>query len=314
MTERGIAQLVSRLGGELRGSEADSEIHGVLPPDEAGPEHVTVFLDPRMAGVVEHTRAAAVLTSAMRASRVTDAGRTAWIHPDPGGALVELVDILHPAGPGTPPPLDPERSCWVSPRASVEAGALLEPGCVIHEGVLVGPGSRVGAGAYLGPGTRAGARVEIGPGAALGVRGFGLRNEDGKWIPVRHVGVVDIGDDVSIGARTVIARGTLGSTRIGSGTRIDAQVMLGHNVRIGRDCAIAAQVGIGGSTIVGDGVLIGGQAGLADHVTVGDGARIAARSGVAGDVPAGATFEGYPAQERWTWLRMMATLKKLAGR
>jgi UDP-3-O-[3-hydroxymyristoyl] glucosamine N-acyltransferase len=124
------------------------------------------------------------------------------------------------------------------------------------------------------------------------------------------VGGVEVGDDVSIGPRCVVARATLGSTRIGSGSRIDAQVHIGHNVRIGRSCVLAAQVGIAGSAIVGDGVTIGGQAGVADHVSIGDGARVAARSGVAGNVDAGITVEGYPAMERWRWLRLVASLTR----
>ena len=114
MTSRGLPELVARLGGELRGSGPAGDIQGVLPPDEAGPEHVTLYIDPRLRTAVARTRAAAVLTAAPRASHVTQAGRTAWVHPDPGAALVELVDILHPTKPETALLLDSDRCSWVS--------------------------------------------------------------------------------------------------------------------------------------------------------------------------------------------------------
>lgn len=330
MNRRGITHIVSQIGGTLRGPGVADAPRSVAPPDEASPADVTLYVDRRFRSDLARTRALVALTDEAHGAEVLEAGLTAWIHPEPDRALAALVDILHPESRSEPPEIDPERGVCVASSARIGPGAILMPGCVIHAGVTVGDGSRVGEhavisrdatlggdcivgpGAYVGPSTLMGERVTLGPGAVVGSEGFGLRSSGEGWIPVRHVGRVEIGNDVSIGARSVVARGTLGTTRIGRGTRIDAQVQVGHNVRIGAGCAIAAQAGIAGSTVIGDNVMIGGQAGIADHVRVGDGARIAARSGVAGDVPAGATVEGYPAVDRWKWLRMMATLGKLS--
>jgi UDP-3-O-[3-hydroxymyristoyl] glucosamine N-acyltransferase len=91
---------------------------------------------------------------------------------------------------------------------------------------------------------------------------------------------------------------------------MDAQCHVGHNVEIGEGTIIAAQCGFAGSVKIGRGVMVGGQVGVADHVHVGDGARLAAKSGVIGDVPAGATFAGYPATPRMQWLRAWARLHR----
>jgi UDP-3-O-[3-hydroxymyristoyl] glucosamine N-acyltransferase len=312
MKPRGITRIVEDLGGSLEGPAGEGPVRGVAPPGEAGPDQIALYVDRRQRPALAGTGALAVLTDREHAAEVLEAGRAAWIHPDPARALARLVDEIYPAGAQEPPVHDPATGAWVSAGARIGAGTSLEPGCVVHGGSVIGRDCSLGACAWIGPRTRIGDRVTIGPGAVVGVDGFGLRPEHGGWIPVRHVGSVDIGDDVSIGARSVVARGTLGTTVVGRGTRVDAHVQVGHNVRIGRDCAIAAQAGIAGSTVIGDRVMIGGQAGIADHVSVGDEARIAARSGVAGDVEAGATVEGYPAVDRWTWLRMMALLKKQA--
>jgi UDP-3-O-[3-hydroxymyristoyl] glucosamine N-acyltransferase len=328
MTTTTLELLVRELGGTLSGRPGDRAPAGVGPLAEAGPAEVAPYLDGRYREHLARSRALVVLTDEHRASHVTDAGRTAWIHPDPASALAALVDRWHPP-PEPEPPLTPdERSgAWISANASVHPSVVLGPGCAIHAGarlgadvrvgehavverdVRVGPRCRLRAGCWVGA-SRLGAGVDVGQGAVLGAEGFGLRLSGGRLLPVRHVGGVEVGDDVSIGPRCVVARATLGSTRIGSGSRIDAQVHIGHNVRIGRSCVLAAQVGIAGSAIVGDGVTIGGQAGVADHVSIGDGARVAARSGVAGNVDAGITVEGYPAMERWRWLRLVASLTR----
>lgn len=76
---------------------------------------------------------------------------------------------------------------------------------------------------------------------------------------------------------------------------------------------IVAQVGLAGSVDVGDRVQIAGQAGVAGHLTIGDGARIAARAGIIGDVPAGATYSGYPARPHGQAMRASAALFRLPG-
>jgi UDP-3-O-[3-hydroxymyristoyl] glucosamine N-acyltransferase len=65
---------------------------------------------------------------------------------------------------------------------------------------------------------------------------------------------------------------------------------------------------------VGDYVMMGGQVGVADHFTIGDGAMLAARSGVITDVPAGARYNGWPAQPAREWLRGVAWLRRVARR
>ena len=99
--------------------------------------------------------------------------------------------------------------------------------------------------------------------------------------------------------------------QIGSGTKIDNHVHIGHNVRIGDYSIIVAQVGVSGSTTIGQGVTIAGQAGLQGHIRIGDGAVIGGQAGVFGDVPAGATYSGYPARPHKESLRAQAALFKL---
>ncbi|MBS1242209.1 MAG: UDP-3-O-[3-hydroxymyristoyl] glucosamine N-acyltransferase, partial [Gemmatimonadetes bacterium] len=163
-----------------------------------------------------------------------------------------------------------------------------------------------------GRGTRVGQRCRIKSGAVLGGIGFGYVSGRDGHRRVPHVGGCLIEDDVDIGANTCIDRGSIGDTVVGTGTRIDNLVQLGHNVRVGRHCLVMAQVGVAGSTRIGDGVILAGQVGVNGHIRIGDGARVSAQSGVMGDVPAGMDYGGYPARPHREWLRSHAVLYGLA--
>ena len=239
-------------------------------------------------------------------------------HPAPRLALARLTRRFDPT-PVPPPGIDP--TARVAPDADVAADATVGPGAILGAGARVGAGARIGAHAVVAdgctvgpasvlhphavlyPGTHVGARTTVHAGAVLGADGFGYAAGPGGPEKIHHLGGVEVGDDVEIGAGTCIDRGTLEATRIGDGTKIDNLCQIGHNVRIGRVCLIAGTCAIGGSSELGDGVVLGGGAALRDHVRVGDGAQVAARAGVSKDVPAGEAWGGTPAVPMRAWAR-----------
>ena len=182
----------------------------------------------------------------------------------------------------------------VGAHAKIDAGCILEPGAVIGRGVHISSNCRIGPTASLaccdvGPG------CDIGAGSRIGGAGFGfVHTEDGPQ-DILQLGRVLVCENVRIGAGCSIARGSLGDTVIGAGTRIDDLVMIAHNVRIGRCCVLAAQVALSGSVVLEDGVMLAGQAGVREHTRIGREARIGGQSGVVEDVRAGASLWGTPA-------------------
>jgi UDP-3-O-[3-hydroxymyristoyl] glucosamine N-acyltransferase len=126
-----------------------------------------------------------------------------------------------------------------------------------------------------------------------------------------QTGQVVLEDGVEVGCGSTIDRPSVGETRVGSGTKIDNLVHVGHGVIVGRGCALAAQVGIAGGARLGHGVILAGQVGVANRATLGDGAIASSKSGIHGDVPAGEVVSGYPAIPNRLWLRCSAAFSKL---
>jgi UDP-3-O-[3-hydroxymyristoyl] glucosamine N-acyltransferase len=143
---------------------------------------------------------------------------------------------------------------------------------------------------------------------------------DRGLLKIPQVGCVSIGDDVEVGANACVDRAALETTSVGSGTKIDNLVQVGHNVTIGRHDVICAQAGIAGSVVIEDGVVLGGQVGVAGHLTVGAGAKVQAQSGIGADVPPGQALHGSPAfgyrdyQKSWIELRRLPETARLVRR
>ena len=160
---------------------------------------------------------------------------------------------------------------------------------------------------------RIGNRVTLHAGVVIGSDGFGYVFAEGRHLKFPQVGAIVVEDDVEIGCNTTVDRGSLGTTVIGEGTKIDNLVQIAHNVRIGKHCVIAAQTGISGSVTVGDYVVIGGQVGIGDHVVIEEGARIGSKAGILPGkiIRRGTTVWGIPARPLDVFKRQYAHLSRL---
>jgi UDP-3-O-[3-hydroxymyristoyl] glucosamine N-acyltransferase len=168
----------------------------------------------------------------------------------------------------------------IGPEAKVGAGSILHTGVVIGEGCHLGENCILYPNTVLYPGVHLRNRVILHAGVIVGADGFGYIFDGKKQVKFPQSGQVIIDDDVEIGANTTIDRGSLGTTRIGQGSKIDNLVQIAHNVEIGCHVVIAAQTGISGSTVIEDNAVIGGQVGFGDHIRVQKGAIIGSKSGI----------------------------------
>ncbi len=299
-------------------------LHGIAPLAAATDQDVSFCLNNRKhLKALEATRAAAVIVHPDMLDKVPET-TVAIVAADPLVAWSKVAALFHPPAPVIP---GIHKSAIVAASARIDPTAEIGPLAVIGENVTIGARGRIGAMVAIGDGVEIGRDVRIGPhaslshaligdrvyiyaGARIGQDGFGFAVTPEGFHTVPQVGRVVIEDDVEIGANTTVDRGALEDTVIGTGTRIDNLVQIGHNVRIGRACIIVSQAGISGSTVLEDHVVLAGQAGLAGHLRIGKGAKVGAKAGVMSDIPPRTEVLGSPAQPAKVFWKEIAILRR----
>lgn len=204
--------------------------------------------------------------------------------------------------------------CVIGPRARIGAGSVLGAHCVVGMDASLGENALLREMVSIGARARIGDRFIAQPGARIGGDGFSfvtpevsdvenVRKTMGdkgeakaqSWLRIHSLGAVEIGDDVELGSNCTIDNGTIRNTVIGSGTKLDNLVHVGHNTRVGRDCLLCGQTGVSGSVEIGNNVVLGGQTGVVDNIFIGDGAISGGGTKILSNVPAGRVIMGYPA-------------------
>jgi UDP-3-O-[3-hydroxymyristoyl] glucosamine N-acyltransferase len=204
-------------------------------------------------------------------------------------------------------------SAIVEPTASIGAGSSIGAGCTIGHRVKIGERCTLYPRVVIYPDVQVGNNVIIHAGAVIGADGFGfVRDRDG-YVKFPQVGRVIIEDDVEIGANTCIDRGSLETTIVRRGTKLDNLIQIGHNVEIGENTVIAAQTGISGSSTVGPDSILGGQVGIGEHARLDANTIIGGQGGVLNGkhVRGGEVLWGTPVRPLKEFLEQQAYLARL---
>jgi UDP-3-O-[3-hydroxymyristoyl] glucosamine N-acyltransferase len=324
-----LEELAQLAGGELRG-DPHQHITGAASLAEATEGEITFFSDKRYMPLLKRTRASAAFVPLDFSADVPLAQvRVA----NPAKAFEQVVLKLAPRPVQFVPGIHP--TAVIASDVRLGAGVSIQAYVVIESGTVIGDKSVICAHAYVGhetiignesliypnvtlrERTVIGSRVIIHSGAVIGADGFGFEFQQGEHKKVPQLGIVQIDDDVEIGANTTIDRARFGRTWIKRGAKIDNLVQIGHNVIIGEHTAVAAQTGFSGSGRVGDYVLIGGQVGVNGHIEIGDRNIIGGQTGVTGNLPPnGGTWWSTPAtplkevKQQLVWLHRLGDLFK----
>lgn len=312
-------------GGELIG-DPSLQITGAASLAEATSGEISFFGNRKYIAALRKTRASAVFVP----SDFSEPIEAAQIRVSNPTKAFEQVVLRFAPKPITFAP-GVHATAVVDPSAELGKRVSIQPHAVIEAGARIGDDTVIGAGSYIGHETTIGSasfiyplvtirershigtRVIIHSGAVIGADGFGFEMVDGRQEKIQQLGIVQIDDDVEIGANTTVDRARFGRTWIQQGVKIDNLVQIAHNVVIGRNSVIVAQTGISGSTRVGERVTMAGQVGIVGHVEIADGSIIAAQSGVSKSVPGGVWF-GYPAgpidetKQQIAWIRSLGKL------
>ncbi len=308
---------------------SDPELQGVAPLDRATGQDLSFLENPRFYPELATTQAGAVLVgpeppaiarlrerqipfAVVSQPRLVFAQAIAWFHPPqkprpgihPTAVIGEAVHL------GADVSIGP----WVvvGDRTWLGDGVVLQAGVVLAADVHIGARTVVQANSTIHDRTVIGEDCLIHSGVVLGDEGFGfVPTTDGTWYKMPQVGRVVLGDRVEVGSNSTIDRGALSDTVIGSGTKIDNLVQIGHGCRIGENCLLAGQVGLAGGVELANNVTLGGQVGVSNHVKVGTGVMAAAKTGIANDVAAHSQVMGYPAIPLATFRKASAIFRRL---
>jgi UDP-3-O-[3-hydroxymyristoyl] glucosamine N-acyltransferase len=316
-----LGQIAEWVAGELTG-DPDCAITGAGPLDAAG-EGQIAFAEKSGLKRIETTKAAAVIVP--RDYTQPDMN---LIHVDnPRLAFATVLGRLYPPtrpDAGIHPSAVIGKGCTIGKDAAIAANvvlgnnvtvgdrATLDSNVVIGDQASIGEDTRIYPNVFVGERCCIGCRVIIHAGSVIGSDGFGFVFDQGRHHKMPQVGIVQIDDDVEIGANNTIDRATLGKTWIKTGTKTDNLVHIAHNVTVGEHGIIVGQAGIAGSTTLGKYVIIAGQAGISGHITLGDQVTVGPQCGVHKSVESKQVVSGTTlAMPHRTWLRLQAVLPDL---
>jgi len=316
-----LAELAGIVGGEVVG-DSSVIITGLAGVSDAREGDITFLANQKYRSRLLESRASAVII----AEPIEGVHLPFLITPDPYLAYAKIAQFLFQK---------PHKARGISHEASIPASARIGRDASIfplvyigedvtigdrvtlYPGVYIGDSSAVGDDVILYPNVTVqhksiiGNRVVLHPGVVIGGDGFGYARHGNKSTKIPQVGIVQIDDDVEIGANSSVDRAALGKTWIKRGVKIDNLVMIAHNVVIGEDTVIVAQSGIAGSTEVGNEVVLAAQSGLVGHIKVGDGATVTAQAGLTKDIAPKSIFSGTPAVPYRNWLKSSVIIDRL---
>jgi UDP-3-O-[3-hydroxymyristoyl] glucosamine N-acyltransferase len=316
-----LAELADLIGGSIVG-DPETLIQGVAPFDEATEQDITLAGGPKYLKRISQCAAGALIVPLDYHDETHNLIQTG----NPALAFAKLVEHFHPVV---------RRAAGIHPRAvvgcnfscgrDVSIGSLVAIGdnvslgdrVQLHPGVYVGDDVAIGNDAVLYPnvsvmpGCKIGHRVVIHAGTVVGSDGYGFTPDGDGYYKLPHTGIVQIDDDVEIGACNTIDRATFGKTWICRGVKTDNLVHIAHNVTVGENTLLVSQVGLSGSVTIGKHAVVAGQAGIAGHLKIGDGAIVGPRAGVAKSVAEGQIVMGAPEMSHKTWLRVQRVIPML---
>jgi len=316
-----LREIADSVGGDVIGDDK-TVITGINSLDEASCGEISFFSDPRYKDSVKKTEASALIVS-----KVTDLYQGPQVVvPNPTLTYTRVATLFASPIPRYPGISDQAvihkssrvgRNSSIYPLVYIGEEAIIGDDVVLFAGVFIGNRVKIGDRTVVYPNVTIlqdciiGNDVIIHPGTVIGSDGFGFVQDGSTSVKIPQMGIVQIDDQVELGANNCVDRAALGKTWIKRGVKTDNHVHVGHNVVIGEDTIVVAQVGISGSVHIGREVMIGGRAGFSDHLEIGDKAMIGGGSGVSQSVSPGDIVSGYPAMPHRLWLKTSGLIKRL---
>mgnify|MGYP003292537004 CR=1 FL=1 len=319
------AEIAEIVQGSISGSP-ERVITGVSGIKYATPEQLSFIGNRKYEHQLESTKAGIILVCKGLENAPTE-NRTLIVCDNVDYAFAKITAIFAEPAPENPVGIHPgavvDPSAKLGKNVSIGANAVIAPGAEIGDNTVIGALCYIGNDVKIGPDCilypnvtvmyrcTVGAKTILHPGVVIGADGFGFIPGPAGLVKVPQTGIVEIGNDVEIGANTTIDRARFGKTIIKDNVKIDDQVMVAHNVIVGESSILVAQAGIAGSAELGRGVILAGKAGINGHITIGDGCQIAGTSSVVKSLPPQTIAVGSPAESQREFLARVGLPKKV---
>ncbi len=316
-----LKKIASLVGGNVIGNDSFI-IEGINSLDTAAQGEISFFADRKYKESLRKTKASAIIVSE---ENLLFKGPQVVVS-NPVLAYAKVASIFAPPVPRYPGISEQAvlhdstrigKDVSIYPLVYVGEEALIGDNVIMFPGVFIGNRVKIGNGTIIYPNVtilhdcQIGKNVIINAGTVIGSDGFGFVRDGPVSVKIPQIGMVQIDDDVEIGANSCIDRAASGKTWIKRGVKTDNFVHVAHNVIIGEDTIVVAQVAISGSVHIGRQVIIGGQVGVSDHVEIGDRVMIGSQSGVPKSIPSGEVVSGTPAMPHRLWLKTSGIIKRL---
>jgi len=127
--------------------------------------------------------------------------------------------------------------------------------------------------------------------------GMKLTHSGSDIIQMKHMGNIEIGENVTIGPYNTIVRATLDTTWIGDGVRIASHCNIAHNVTIGDNTVLTTHVSLAGSSFIGDNCFLGVGSLVCDHRIITNNVMLGAGAVVSRDITEPGVYVGCPARK-----------------
>ena len=321
MTKSSLRELADLVNGDVAGDET-TLITGIKSIDQANKGEITFISEKKYLSMVNTTQASAlIVTPDFKDSKIpllfvenpylAYAKIATFFHSKPvqGRGIDRNAVIGKNAEIGEDVSIYP--FVYVGDNVKIEERVSLYPGVFIGNDVHIGEDTIIHANVSVREGCQIGKRVIIHCGTVIGSDGFGFAKDGKKYHKIPQIGIVQIDDDVEIGANNTIDRAAFGRTWIKRGVKTDNLVQVGHNVTVGENTVLVAMVGISGSTEIGKNCVIAGQVGIGGHLKIGDNVTVGAQSGVTKNIASNQIVSGLPAIPHKEWLRSQISITKL---
>ncbi len=317
-------QIAAYLKGEVVGDE-NATVHTFAKIEEGVPGAISFLSNPKYTSYIYETESSIVLVN--NTFEPEHEVKATLVKVDNAyESLAQLLTLYEASKPkkfGIDPLAFVASTAKVGQNAYIGAFAYIGENVVIGDNAQIYPHSFVGDNVKVGNDTllysgvnvyhdcRIGNSCILHSGCVIGADGFGFAPAKSGYDKIPQIGIVDIEDNVEIGANTCVDRATMGHTIIHSGTKLDNLIQIAHNDEIGSNTVMAAQCAVAGSTKIGSWCMFGGQVGVAGHIHIGDKVSCGGQSGIGSNVKSGQVIIGSPAYDAKGWMKSSAVFKRL---